>query len=827
MSNEYKRTLIVDPEGRPIVMEEDTKLVPLSEQWPITLVLVPLAEHILFPGVTLPVVFPPGYIQEAMNFAVSQGKFVGFVPLKEAPSKEELEKSGIERYLTTSNLFEVGVLAKILKTINLPDGNQSFLIQALVRIKIVKLVRTVPYFIAKVEYPREEFTSSQEGEILWKTAKSTLLELAKTIPGLPEMFGIAIANIDSPHQLTDFVATYLDLKREERLTLLAEFNIVERLKLVTEILVRELELAKLAAKIREEIRQKVEKSQREFYLREQLKVIRRELGEELDQRELMLKEFKQKIESHGLSEEAKKRAEEELKKLEVLPPDSPEFNVIRIYLEWLLSLPWNKKTEDNMDIKKAREILDEDHYGLEEVKERILEYIAVRKIKKNPRGAILCFAGPPGVGKTSLGQSIARALGRKFYRFSLGGMRDEAEIKGHRRTYIGAMPGKILQGLKAVGVKNPVFMLDEIDKLGSDWRGDPSSAMLEVLDPAQNHAFHDHYIDLPFDLSEVMFICTANVKANIPLPLLDRMEVIELPGYIIDEKVNIAAKYLLPRQREEHGLKPHNLKITNKTLEAIIEGWTQEAGVRQLERCIGRICRKVASRIAETEQDLSITITPQMLPNYLGPRIYIIEDEISKRLKPGVVIGLAWTPFGGDILFVEAIKMPGKGRLNLTGQLGQVMNESAQISLSYVRSHYKEFNIPMSSFEKYDLHIHFPSGAVPKDGPSAGITITTAIISLLSGGEGVSVLPRVAMSGEMTLRGEVLPVGGIREKVVAAKRVGIKRVILPEGNMANVEEIPEKVKRGIEFIYAKTYNDVLKAAFPEDAFKNKKKEKNK
>ena len=513
----------------------------------------------------------------------------------------------------------------------------------------------------------------------------------------------------------------------------------------------------------------------------------------------------------ALSETAQNKAADELKRLEVLSPESPEYNVIRTYLDWLIHLPWQDETEDNEDLEQAAKILDDDHYGLKEVKERIVEFLAVRQLKPDQQGAILCLSGPPGVGKTSLGQSIARSLGRKFIRFSLGGMRDEAEIKGHRRTYIGAMPGKILQELKRVAVRNPVFMLDEIDKLGADWRGDPSSAMLEVLDPAQNNNFQDHYLDVPYDLSRVMFICTANVKANIPAPLFDRMEVIELPGYTVDEKSHIATRYLLPRQREAHGLMAANLRITKAAIPRIVENWTSEAGVRELERRLGRICRKVARRVAMGEEvDISVKIAD--LPDYLGKPRYD-KTRVRKAPPPGVAVGLAWTPVGGDVLLIESSIMEGRGSFKLTGQIGNVMQESASIAISWVRHHAKEFDIDPAIFKERDLHIHFPAGAIPKDGPSAGVTIITSLISLLAGQKGRRIKSRLAMTGEVTLRGDVLPVGGIRDKVLAAHRAGVRTVILPEQNKPDIDDLPEHAAEGLEFVFASSYWDVFEAAF--------------
>ncbi len=805
-----EKTILLDEDGKPIAVTEvdDKALVYMSDERPGSLIVVPLNEPVLFPGMTVPMILSETRAREALDFALAQGPFIALVPRMETIDEEREESN---QRLKPKDLVKTGILARVLKMLNLPDGNRSAVVECIARCKIQRFVRTAPFLIAKVDYTPDTYEDNLENKALWRASRMSLQELFKEIPGLPEGFNIAAANLEGPAQLTDFVAAHIDLPREDRISLLIETKVEERLKTVAEALTRELELARLAGRIRNEIREKVERTQREYYLREQLKAIRRELGEEVDQKELITQELEEKIDIDGLPEEVAKRARKELKRLEVLSPESPEYNVINTYLDWIVSLPWVEETEDNDNLKLAKKILDEDHYGLREVKERIIEFLAVRKLKPDQKGAILCFAGPPGVGKTSLGQSIARALDRKFFRFSLGGMRDEAEIKGHRRTYIGAMPGKILQGLKQVEVRNPVFMLDEVDKLGSDWRGDPSSAMLEVLDPAQNSGFLDHYLDIPFDLSHVMFICTANIKANIPRPLLDRMEVIDLPGYILDEKVKIAEQYLVSRQLDAHGLKPSQLRLSKGVLPKIIDGWTAEAGVRNLERAIGRICRKVAAKIASNTSK-SERITQTKLPDYLGKR-KIYKESLGKRPRIGTVVGLAWTPVGGDILRIEATRMPGSGHFRITGQLGDVMKESVEIAVSYIRHHHADYNIDPQVFRKEDLHVHFPAGAVPKDGPSAGVTITTAIISLLSGKKGIRPLARTAMTGEMMLSGEVLPVGGIREKVLAAQQAGVSTIVLPRKNEPDVEEIPPHIIKGISFVYANKYDDVYKAAF--------------
>lgn len=809
MGDKDNRTILLDEHGKPVTISEgekdgDGSLIQMEKENPSTLIVVPLNENILFPSMTIPMVLESSSSQNAVEFAMTQGPYIALVPRVE-PLPNEIEE------IPTPHPKEVaryGVIGRALKMLNLPDGNRSVVVECMSRVKIVRYIRTKPFLIAKVEYPADTYRDTKPNKALWRAARMSLQELFKEIPGLPEGFNVAAANLDGPAQLTNFVAAHIDLPREERFSLLTELRVEKRLAVVAEALTRELELARLAGRIRDDIRDKVEKTQREYYLREQLKAIRRELGEEVDQKDLLSKELEEKIDLEGVPDEAAKRARKELKRLEVLNPESPEYNVIHTYLDWIISLPWSSETTDSKDLRAARRILDEDHYGLKEVKERIIEFLAVKKLKPERKGALLCFAGPPGVGKTSLGQSIARCLGRKFYRFSLGGMRDEAEIKGHRRTYIGAMPGKILQGLKSVEVRNPIFMLDEIDKLGSNSvSGDPSSAMLEVLDPAQNYAFLDHYLDIPFDLSQVMFICTANVKANIPRPLLDRMEVIDIPGYIVDEKVSIAERHLVPRQIDANGLTPAQIRFSPQVLQAMIEGWTAEAGVRNLERSVGRVCRKVAAKVASGKITKKITVSKKSLPDYLGGKR--VTKESLKSPKIGTAVGLAWTPVGGDILRIETTRMPGKGRFHVTGHLGEVMRESVDIAVSYIRAKHDVLNVSTSVFEKEDLHVHFPAGAVPKDGPSAGVTITSALVSLLAGTKGKRPKGKIAMTGEMTLSGDVLPVGGIREKVLAAQSAGVKTVIVPFENRKDIDEIPKHTIQGLKFVFAKTYADVL------------------
>jgi ATP-dependent Lon protease len=617
---------------------------------------------------------------------------------------------------------------------------------------------------------------------------------------------VVIENLDEPGRLADLVASNLGLKTEQAQEILEIVDPVQRLRRVSEILNREIELLLVQQKIQSEAKGEIDKTQREYFLREQLKAIQRELGE-IDERTEEINEYKRKIQEAKMPEKVQKEAEKQLRRLEKMHPDSAEAGTIRTYLDWLVELPWSKSTKDNLNIKKAQKVLDEDHYDLEKVKERILEYLSVRKLKKKMKGPILCFIGPPGVGKTSLGRSIARSLGREFVRMSLGGVRDEAEIRGHRRTYVGALPGRIIQGIKQAGTNNPVFMLDEIDKIGMDFRGDPSSALLEVLDPEQNSAFVDHYLAVPFDLSNVMFITTGNMVDTIPGPLRDRMEIIYLSGYTEEEKLGIAKNYLLPKQLEEHGLTEKILKVADSALKILISQYTREAGVRNLEREIANLCRKVAKQIASGKKKRFV-ITSKNISKYLGAPRYLPEEEM-KEDEIGVATGLAWTETGGEIIYVEATTMKGRGNLTLTGQLGDVMKESAQAALSYVRSRARELGIKEDTFGKVDLHIHVPAGAIPKDGPSAGITMATAIASALTGRP---VDKKIAMTGEVTLRGRVLPIGGLKEKVLAAKRMGINRVIIPKRNEKDLEDIPRYVKKDMEFIFVEKMDEVLKTA---------------
>jgi ATP-dependent Lon protease len=720
-----------------------------------------------------------------------------------ASTDPELDEPG------PGDMHRVGVAGVVARMLKIPDGTIRILVQGQQRVRLDDFVAESPYLVARITELPDVVVRSAELEALTRNVQRTFSEIIEQIPYLPEELQLAVTNIDDPSALSHLIAGALRISLEEKQELLEQTDVARRLRRLSEILARELEVIQLGTKIQTQVQSEIDKGQREYFLREQLKAIQQELGEG-DEQQAELNELRERIAEAKLPEHAAKAAERELGRLEKLPPAAAEYGVIRTYLEWLTELPWAEETEDNLDIKHAAKVLDEDHYDLEKVKERILEYLAVRKLNPDSPGPILCFVGPPGVGKTSLGRSIARALGRNFERISVGGVRDEAEIRGHRRTYIGAMPGTIVRALRDAGSRNPVFMIDEIDKMGADWRGDPSSAMLEVLDPAQNSDFRDHYLDLSFDLSEVMFIATANVLDTIPAPLQDRMETIQLAGYTHDEKLHIARRYLVPRQVKANGLKASQIEITDAALNCVIEEYTREAGVRNLEREIGTVCRKVAREVAEGNAGGKVRVSGKRVRELLGRRRFFAETR--RRTKhPGVATGLAWTPTGGDILFIEATAMPGSGKLTITGQLGDVMKESAQAALSWVRGNLGQIapKQPEDWFAEHDVHIHVPAGAVPKDGPSAGVAMATALSSLVSDRP---VANDVAMTGEITLTGQVLPIGGLKEKTLAAQRAGIKRVIVPERNEGDVAEIPEHERGDLEFVYVDEIGPVLDAA---------------
>jgi ATP-dependent Lon protease len=730
------------------------------------------------------------------DVVAGEDQTVALVTAREA----ELEQPGFD------DLYPIGTAASVHKLVRVPDGTLRILVQGLHRIRITERSSDDPYLVAVVDEVPDELEESRELEALTRNVQTLFGRVIGLVPYLPEELQLAAANVEDPSALCDLVASALRLTTEEKQGLLETPNVHQRLRSVSRLLNRELELMELGSKIQSQVQSELEEGQREFFLRQQLKAIQQELGEGDDQH-ADVEELRSQLDELGLPEEIDKAARRELSRLEKLPPAAAEYGVIRTYLDWIVTLPWSDLTEDDLDLGRARRVLDEDHYDLDKVKERILEFLAVGKLKNDLSGPILCFVGPPGVGKTSLGHSIARTLGRKFARISVGGVRDEAEIRGHRRTYIGAMPGTILRALRDAGARNPVFLIDEIDKMGADYRGDPTSAMLEVLDPEQNATFRDHYLDLPFDLSKVLFICTANQLETVPPPLLDRMDVIHLSGYTEREKLQIARKYLVPKQLEAHGLDRSRLAFTERGLLLTIREYTREAGVRNLERRLADLCRKAATQIARGRSK-GLRVDEKRVRDWLGARRFPA-DVRRRTADPGVATGLAYTPVGGDVLFIEAAAYPGEGRLLVTGQLGDVMRESAQAAHSWVRSHAGALGLEEGWFSEHDVHVHVPAGAVPKDGPSAGITIATAIASLVRG-EPVS--EEVAMTGEITLTGQVLPIGGVREKVLAAQRAGVGTVVLPRENEPDLEELPEEVRTGLRFVLVDSVAEVLDAA---------------
>ncbi|MBV8954507.1 MAG: endopeptidase La [Solirubrobacterales bacterium] len=762
--------------------------------------VLPLRDTVTFPEMLIPLNVGQQRSIELINDALRGDRQVAMV----ASRNPELENPGPEA------LYDVGVIGVVARMIRVPDGTLRVLIQGGQRVRFERWAATEPYLSAEVvELPDVVVTTTPELTALMRNVQQTFTNIASELPYLPEELQIMVANVEDPTTLSHLIASALRLGTAEKQALLEELDVAKRLRRLSEILARELEVVAIGSKIQSQVQSELEKGQREYFLRQQLKAIQEELGEG-DEVQAEASELRQQLEAMELPEEVRKQVDRELSRLERLQPAMAEYGVVRSYLEWIASLPWDKSTEDNLDLEHARNVLDEDHYDIEQVKDRILEFLAVRSLKPDARGSILCFVGPPGVGKTSLGRSIARALGRRFERISVGGVRDEAEIRGHRRTYIGAMPGVIIRALRDAGANNPLLMIDEIDKMGADFRGDPSSAMLEVLDPEQNHAFRDHYLDLPFSLEGVMFVTTANTLDTIPGPLRDRMEVIQLAGYTEAEKLEIAKRYLVPRQIERNGLTRSRIAFTDPALRVIIADYTREAGVRQLERELGSVCRKVARQVAEGSAKRKVTITEPRVRALLGRRRFFSETR-RRTARPGVATGLAWTPVGGEVLFIEATAMSGKGRLTITGQLGEVMQESAQAALSYVRSNVGDLVPGLADdwFATHDIHIHVPAGATPKDGPSAGVAMVTALASLISGRP---VRSDVAMTGEITLTGQVLPIGGLKEKALAAQRGRIHCVIAPALNEQDAEEIPEHLRRDLEFKFVATIDEVLEAA---------------
>jgi ATP-dependent Lon protease len=766
---------------------------------PETLPVLPLRDSVAFPDTITPLAVGQPRSIKLVDDVLGGNRMLVMVASRD-PDLEEP---------TPNDLYGVGVVGVVERMVKVPDGSLRILVQATQRVRLDDFVTDRPYLIAGITEMPDEVERSPELEALSRNVQRTFSEIVEQIPYLPEELQLAVANIDDPSALAHLIAGALRVETAEKQELLEEVDVAKRLRHLSHVLARELEVVQLGTQIQTQVQSEVDKGQREFFLRQQLKAIQDELGEE-DEQAAEVRELQEKIEAANLPEEARKAADRELGRLAKLPPAAAEHGVIRTYLEWLTELPWDVKTKDNLDMRHARKVLNADHYDLEDVKERILEYLAVRKLNPSSPGPILCFVGPPGVGKTSLGRSIAKALGREFERISVGGVRDEAEIRGHRRTYIGALPGTIIRALRDAGSRNPVFMIDELDKMGADFRGDPASAMLEVLDPAQNDTFRDHYLDLAFDLSDVVFIATANVLDTIPGPLLDRMETIELAGYTLDDKRHIARSYLVDRQIAANGLKPSQIEFADAALTVIIEEYTREAGVRNLERLIGSICRKVARQVAEGKAKGKVRVSGKKAREMLGRRR--VFSEARRRTKdPGVATGLAWTPAGGEFLFIEATGMPGSGHLTITGQLGEVMKESAQAALSYVRGHQAQIAPKLTDdwFASHDVHIHVPAGAVPKDGPSAGVAMTVALSSLISGRP---VRNDVAMTGEVTLTGQVLPIGGLKEKSLAAQRAGIKRVIVPARNEGDAAEIPSKELGGLKFVFVDEVSKALDVA---------------
>lgn len=762
------------------------KKVSIPKELPI----LPSKDLVFFPGMVLPFMVMEESLFKLVDDALSGDKIVGLLVIKSEGKLPE-------------NLHKVGCAASIMKMIKVPEAGLRLLMQGLARIGIEDYTSREPYLKAIVTPHYDHYEKDVELEALATNVRGLFHKVIELSPALPPELDVVATNIDEFGILADMVASTINISKSDKQEILETFDVKQRLLKVMGFLNREIETLELANKIQSQVKAGMDKAQREFFLRQQLKAIHKELGEK-DEHEAEIEGLKARIEQKMLPQEAKKEAEREVSRLARMNPASPEYTVARSYLDWILELPWQEGTEDNLDIGAARNILDRDHYDLEKVKKRVLEYLAVRKLKPDAKGSILCFVGPPGTGKTSLGKAIAEALGRKFVRISLGGIRDEAEIRGHRRTYVGAMPGRIIQSIRKAGSNNPVFMLDEIDKLGLDFRGDPSAALLEVLDPEQNYAFTDHYLGVEFDLSKVMFITTANVLDTIPTPLRDRMEVLELPGYTLAEKVLISKKYLIPRQLEANGLSERYLSFEDEGIKKIVMDYTREAGLRNLEREIASICRQIATKVAEGKE-VSVVITADNVEEFLGPQRFYFEVA-ERTMAPGIATGLAWTPSGGEIIFIEATKMRGKKNLILTGSLGEVMKESAGAALSYVRSQTQKFDIPEDFYEHSDIHIHVPSGAIPKDGPSAGVAICTALVSLLTNRP---VRNDLAMTGEITLRGLVLPVGGIKEKVLAAHLAGIKYVILPKRNAKDLEEISEDVKQQIKFILVERIDEII------------------
>ncbi len=797
MSDESKKQEPTKPEATgaaPAAAGQPTD----EQQMPTTLPVLPTRDVVLFPDMILPLMVSSERDTALVDQVLLNNRFLALSPMiKDSDGEPKVE-----------NLHTHACAGVILKMLKFPDNTVRVLVQGISRVRIEKYVQKDPFFVAVTEHLQDVVKEGVKLDALYRSLREQFTRMINLLPQVPDEVKVALVNINQPGRFADLVAANINLSMQERCSILDAADVRHRLERLAVFLARELQIVELGSKIQEDVKEKINKGQREFFLREQLKAIRKELGDDGDTA-MEVEEIKKALEKAKLPEAAKLEAERELRRLERMQPGSAEYTVVRTYLDWMTTLPWSVSTRDRLDVVKARKILDADHFDLAKVKDRIIEFLAVRKVHPNGRSPILCFAGPPGVGKTSLGKSIARAMGRKFIRISLGGVRDEAEIRGHRRTYIGALPGRIIQGLRKAGSNNPVFMMDEIDKLGSDFRGDPSSALLEVLDPEQNGAFADHYLDADFDLSDVIFITTANQLETIPPALRDRMEVLSIPGYSEEEKLQIARRHLIPKVLAEHGINKRKIIFNVAAIRRIMADYTREAGLRNLERELASVVRKIAVKIASGKRG-PFRVTPKNVRKYLGPQRFFAET-VKRGQDPGVAVGLAWTPTGGDILFIESTRMSGKKNLELTGQLGEVMQESAKAALSWIRTHAARLGIDEDFYETSDIHIHFPEGAIPKDGPSAGIALVTSLVSLLTGKR---VTPRMAMTGEITLRGKVLPVGGIKEKMLAARRAGIRQVIIPADNRNDLEELPREVLRDLTFHPISGIEDMLPLAFP-------------
>jgi len=775
------------------------QIIPVEHTLPNKLLIIPLLGKPIFPGIFTPMMMASGEDIAVVEKSLAGDSLIGMVLMK----PEDADKPA------AADLYSVGTVARIVKKINLPDGGINIFVSTLKRFRIKKFLQESAPITAAVEYLEDEEETGIDVKALTRAILSEMKQISENNPLFSEEMRLNMVNIDHPGKIADFIASILNVDRREQQKILETVNVRKRMEQVLLFIKKEQELLRIQKKIQSQINEKIEKSQREYFLKEQLRTIKQELGMPVDAKSGEHQRFKEAVEKLGLEGEVREQVEQELEKFSLMDPNASEFIVTRNYLDTIVSLPWRDPEPETIDMKKAKRVLDADHYGLEDVKERILEYLAVRKLKKDTKGSILCLVGPPGVGKTSVGKSIAGALGKKFFRFSVGGMRDEAEIKGHRRTYVGAMPGKIIQGLKIVKTKDPVFMIDEIDKLGVSFQGDPSSALLEVLDPEQNVAFRDHYLDLPFDIGHILFIATANTLDTIPRPLLDRMEVIRLSGYIETEKISIAKRYLLPKSLSAAGLDRSMVKYSNGALTEIARGYSREAGLRNYEKALDRIHRKIARKIVLEEISPPVLIGEKDLEGYLGRPVFS-EEELKKITVPGQAVGLAWTAFGGETLMIEAVSNPGKEGFRLTGQMGEVMQESARIAYTFVRHIAGKFGVGPEYFEKNQIHLHIPAGATPKDGPSAGITMAAALLSLATGKK---VRRGLAMTGELSLVGNVLPIGGLKEKTIAARRGRIKQILIPKQNEKDLEEIPDHVKKGIQFIAVERMDEVIPRLF--------------